>query len=105
MLDENMKAQLKTLLERIDQQVELVAYLDDSPKSAEMRTLVDEIAALSPVPVLHMIRITAEAIQVEPLLVAPVVASPILLFLLILLMIPPKPKYHSRSDHNEEDDS
>ena len=47
MLDENMKAQLKTLLERIDQQVELVAYLDDSPKSAEMRTLVDEIAALS----------------------------------------------------------
>lgn len=36
------------------------------------------------------IRITAEAIQVEPLLVAPVVASPVLLVLLILLMIPPQ---------------
>ena len=49
------------------------------------------------------IRITAEAIQIEPLLVAPVVASPILLILLIMLMIPPKPRY--RSEHHEEDDS
>lgn len=33
-------------------------------------------------------RVTADAIQIEPLLVAPVVAAPMLLFLLILLMIP-----------------
>lgn len=36
-------------------------------------------------------RVTADAIQIEPLIVAPVVASPMLLFLLLLLMLP-KPK-------------
>lgn len=36
------------------------------------------------------VRVTADAIQIEPLLVAPVVAAPILLVLFILLMIPKK---------------
>jgi len=47
------------------------------------------------------IRITADAIQIKPLLVAPVVAMPILLMLLIMLMLPQKPKYHGRRDERE----
>lgn len=38
------------------------------------------------------IHVTADAIQIEPLLVAPIVAIPILLILLILLLIPKQPK-------------
>ncbi len=38
------------------------------------------------------VRVTADAIQVEPLLIAPIVAMPILLILLIGLLIPKKPK-------------
>lgn len=44
------------------------------------------------------IRITADAIQIEPLLVAPIVAAPVLLVLLILLMLPQKPKYRGQED-------
>jgi len=47
MLDANLKAQLKAYLERVTQPVELVASLDERPASQEMRTLLDEIAALS----------------------------------------------------------
>ena len=47
MLDANMKAQLKTLLERIQAPVELVAFLDDQPKSAETLELLKDIDALS----------------------------------------------------------
>ena len=36
-------------------------------------------------------RVTADAIQIEPVIVAPIVAAPILLVLFIALMIP-KPK-------------
>ncbi len=43
MLDNNLKTQLKSLLERIDQPLELVAALDDSPKSQEMRALLDDV--------------------------------------------------------------
>lgn len=39
------------------------------------------------------IRITADAIQIEPLIVAPVVAAPMLLILLILLLIPKKKRH------------
>lgn len=49
------------------------------------------------------IRITAEAIQIEPLLVAPIVAMPILLFLLILLLLPKKPKPTNRGDYDEDE--
>ena len=38
-----------------------------------------------------VIRVTADAIQIEPLMVAPVVAAPMLLLLLIVLLLP-KPK-------------
>jgi len=48
MLDANLQAQLKAYLERVTQPIELVASLDDRPASAEMRTLIEEIAALSP---------------------------------------------------------
>ncbi|MDX5445122.1 MAG: alkyl hydroperoxide reductase subunit F [Zoogloeaceae bacterium] len=48
MLDANMKAQLKTLLERIHENVELVAFVDDSAKSREVLELIEDIAALSP---------------------------------------------------------
>ena len=41
------------------------------------------------------IRITADAMQIEPLIVAPVVAAPILLILLILLLLP-KPRKGGR---------
>jgi alkyl hydroperoxide reductase subunit F len=46
MLDANLKSQLRAYLERITQPVELVASLDDRAASQEMRTLLDEIAAL-----------------------------------------------------------
>ncbi len=39
------------------------------------------------------IRITADAIQIEPLIVAPVVAAPMLLILLIFLLIPKKKRH------------
>ena len=38
------------------------------------------------------IRITSDAIQIEPTIVAPIVAVPILLVLLIVLMLPKKQK-------------
>jgi alkyl hydroperoxide reductase subunit F len=47
MLDANIKAQLKAYLERLVDPIELVASLDASPKSAEMRGLLEEIASLS----------------------------------------------------------
>ena len=48
------------------------------------------------------IHVTADAIQIEPLLVAPIVAIPILLILLILLLIPKQPKKKQGGDINEK---
>lgn len=48
MLDTNTKAQLSTYLQRISQPVEIVASLDDTPASAEMRELLKDIAEASP---------------------------------------------------------
>lgn len=47
MLDANIKAQLKTYLERLVAPIELVASLDDSAKSQEMRELLEEVASVS----------------------------------------------------------
>ena len=47
MLDDSLKSQLKAYLERLAQPIELVASLDDSDASRELRGLLDEIAALS----------------------------------------------------------
>lgn len=47
------------------------------------------------------IRVTADAIQIEPLLVAPVVALPILLFLLVCLLLPVKPKKRYGGEKND----
>ena len=47
MLDANLKTQLKGYLERLTLPVELVASLDDSAKSAELKELLQEIASLS----------------------------------------------------------
>ena len=49
------------------------------------------------------IRVTADAIQIEPLLVAPVVATPILLLLIILLLLPKQPRKTHGDDADEED--
>ena len=48
------------------------------------------------------VRVTADALQIEPLLVAPVVAIPILLLLMILLLLPKRPKNYHRGDGDEE---
>src|SRR5574344_511036 len=48
MLDQNTTAQLKALLERLEGPIELVATLNDSDKSAKIKELVEEVAALSP---------------------------------------------------------
>jgi alkyl hydroperoxide reductase subunit F len=48
MLEDNIKNQLKSYLERLQQPIELVASLDDSEKSIELRGLLREIATLSP---------------------------------------------------------
>jgi alkyl hydroperoxide reductase subunit F len=47
MLDANIKAQLKSYLERLPAPVELVAAFDDSPASFEMRGLLDDIVECS----------------------------------------------------------
>jgi len=47
MLDTNIKAQLKAYLEKLVQPIELLAALDDSPKSRELHDLLTDIAALS----------------------------------------------------------
>ena len=48
------------------------------------------------------IRVMADAMQIEPLLVAPLVATPILLLLLvILLMTPKRPRKHRDADVDE----
>ena len=49
------------------------------------------------------VRVTADAIQIEPLLVAPIVAIPILLLLLILLLLPKQPRKKHGGDADEED--
>jgi alkyl hydroperoxide reductase subunit F len=48
MLDETLRQQLQTYLERLTQPVELVAALDDSDASLEMRALLQDIVTLSP---------------------------------------------------------
>ena len=48
----------------------------------------------------RVIRVTADAIQIEPLLVAPVVAAPMLLALLVLLLLPRRHRSH-RGDEDE----
>ena len=48
MLDNALKTQLKAYLERLQRPIELVASLDDSAPSAELRALLQDIASLSP---------------------------------------------------------
>ncbi|MGG4607228.1 alkyl hydroperoxide reductase subunit F [Providencia sp. Me31A] len=47
MLDNNLQAQLKAYLERLTKPVELVANIDDSQKSKEIKQLLEQIASLS----------------------------------------------------------
>lgn len=47
MLDANLKAQLKTYLERITQPIRIVAHLDDGDRSREMRTFLQDVASQS----------------------------------------------------------
>ncbi|WP_277183745.1 alkyl hydroperoxide reductase subunit F [Caballeronia sp. BR00000012568055] len=47
MLDANLKNQLKAYLEKVSRPIELVAFLDGSDKSKELKGLLDEIASLS----------------------------------------------------------
>ena len=47
MLDANIKAQLKTYLEKLVAPIELVASLDDSDSSKEMRAMLEDIASVS----------------------------------------------------------
>jgi alkyl hydroperoxide reductase subunit F len=47
MLDAGLTAQLRSYLQKITQPIELVASLDDGARSAELKGLLDEIAALS----------------------------------------------------------
>ena len=44
MLDANIKTQLKAYLERVTQPIEIVASLDDGPKSKEMLELLHDVA-------------------------------------------------------------
>mgnify|MGYP003581739858 FL=1 len=47
MLDANIQTQLKAYLEKLQNPIELIASLDDSAKAAEIRSLLNDIAALS----------------------------------------------------------
>ena len=48
MLDTALQTQLKAYLEKLQRPIELVASLDDGTASQQMRTLLGQIAALSP---------------------------------------------------------
>ena len=48
MLDQALKTQLKSYLERLQRPIELVASVDDSAKSQDMLALLQDIASLSP---------------------------------------------------------
>ena len=48
------------------------------------------------------VRVTADAVQIEPTLVAPIVAIPILLLLLIALLLPKRQKHKYRGDADED---
>jgi alkyl hydroperoxide reductase subunit F len=48
MLDANLKAQLKSYLENLKTPVELITFIDESPKAKELSQLVSQIAELSP---------------------------------------------------------
>ena len=50
----------------------------------------------------HTVYVTADAIQIEPLLVAPAVAIPMLLVLLVLLLLPKSSKKKSGGDNDED---
>src|SRR5690606_40566557 len=47
MLDASLAAQLKSLLEKVTQPIQLVSSLDDRPKSKELADLLDQIAGMS----------------------------------------------------------
>lgn len=47
MLDDKMKTQLKAYLEKVTRPFEIVASLDDGPKSQELRGMLQDIAGLS----------------------------------------------------------
>lgn len=49
-----------------------------------------------------VVRVTADAVQIEPMIVAPIIAIPILLVLMVVLMI--KPKKKRSSQHSFESD-
>ena len=57
MLDTNLTGQLKAYLERVREPFEMVASLDDSSSAHEMRELLEEVAALSPL-ILSLIHIS-----------------------------------------------
>lgn len=50
----------------------------------------------------HTVRVTADAIQIEPALVAPLLAVPILLILLVVLLFPHKRKKKTGGDLHED---
>ena len=54
MLDSTLKTQLKAYLDRLTRPIELVASLDTGAASAEMRELLEEITALSPLIALRL---------------------------------------------------
>ena len=49
-----------------------------------------------------IVRVTADAVQIEPLIVAPVVAIPLLLLLLILLLLPGQPTKKHGGDLDDD---
>ena len=53
-------------------------------------------------PEARLVRVTADAVQIEPLLMAPIVALPMLLLLLILLLLPKRPKNDNGGYADEE---
>ncbi|WP_339532476.1 alkyl hydroperoxide reductase subunit F [Pseudomonas mucidolens] len=53
MLDANLKAQLKSYLERVTQPIEIVASLDDGAKSQEMLALLQDVTSLTTLITLH----------------------------------------------------
>ena len=71
---------------------DLVTLVTCTPYGINTHRLLVRGHRIETAPEAHTVRVSADAVQIDPTLVAPVVAAPILLILFILLLIPKRRK-------------
>lgn len=87
----------------IDPQADLCTLVTCTPYGINSHRLLVRGHRIDNLETSDAVRITADAIQIEPLLVAPFAALPLLAVLLVILLaLPQKPKSHGGDDHEAE---